>query len=498
MTVISERPGSGVVRIISQEEERAEPRIRIGLLAEGKNEAVYGLLKRLREDMPYFRNVRLTRSLSAAHYLILHVLSEAWGWKAMRAIKSRPALFLKPILLLHECEATSLAGVVDEALPWPVSYTLFEEIVHNKFAHMTEKLDSLVELPKSLGELGLKKVLVLRFLYSRPNSVLEPVRDRCAKVGYSYPLVRLLFQVRAGVELEHLESLQEATVLSAKLVDRVNVCPHCEHTQINFRELCPHCNSLNINEEATVHHFRCAFVGRESEFARGEKLICPKCHNELRHIGVDYDKPSEVLWCGDCGHNFSDPRLSCFCLACATTFAPEEALVKQISAYTLAQEGYRAAEEGVLPGFGLINILKKELGFYKREVFLDYLQLEVARCKRYRVPSTLSKFELQSIRDSLGETLVIHSRQFRRAFADVVRQTYRKTDLFTDLPNGDILILFLNTSPERTQIAYKRLAERLEKTFRVRVPLRFALYDLTKVEDTQILWERLQDDGGRS
>jgi len=273
-------------------------------------------------------------------------------------------------------------------------------------------------------------------------------------------------------------------------VDRVNLCPRCDHTQINFRESCPKCGSLNIGDEPTIHHFRCAYVGRESEYQRGVKLICPKCSNELRHIGVDYDKPSEVLWCNDCDHNFAEPRLSCFCLVCAHKFSPEDADIRSIYTYSLAEAGLQAAEEGVLPGSGLLSILKKELGFYKNEVFSEYLRIEVARCLRYRFHSTLARFNLSAAHDALEDQLARKTRKFRKEFAEVLIQTYRKSDIFTDLRDGDILIIFTNTDVESSEIAFSRLSDTIHERFEVELELQYELFDLRDDDiDLDEIWE---------
>ncbi len=493
MITNTEKVQEQVTRIVDNEAPLNGSALTVGILSERNGAAVSSLLTGLQRHSSYLRRLHLTQSLTHANFIILHILNEDWGWKALHAIRRRTNHFLKPILLLHEQEAGHLNRVVDAAIPWPPSQTLLTEALQNQFAKIQERIASLPPMPESVGVSGARRIQLLRYLYVRSECAFEPVLDMGARAGYTYPIVRMLFSSAPGVELEQLEQLHDSQLLTTQLVDRVNVCPECQHSHLNFRELCPSCNALDISEEATIHHFRCSYVGRESEFGRDSQLICPKCQYELRHIGVDYDKPAEIIWCNDCGHNFSDPRLSCFCLACAATFAPEDAVVKGINIYALSQEGHHAALEGAIPGHGLISILKKELGFYKNEVFIDYLRVEIARCRRYRVPSTLSKFDLKAVHESLDGSISIQSRQFRKTFAEVLRQTYRKTDLLTDLPNGDILIIFANTTPEQTKIAYRRLAEGLQKAFGVHIKLRFSLYDLLKVSSPEALIERLRN-----
>ncbi len=459
------------------------------LLSEKDKGMVYRFLvgiKDVREELGQFK---CTTDLDAADIILVYARNPDWAWNTVKTLKSQPKYFLKPILLISDKPIDGIAQYVDATATWPAeSIELMDKV--SKLQQTVNRLRGLDDLPESMGETGIRKVLTLRYLYSRPSFVLQPNRNFQASVGYSYPLIQVLFAVEPGKEVKFIQSLEEEQLLTARLVDKINVCPHCEHTQINFRELCPNCNSLNINEESAIHHYRCAYVGRESEFRRVGKLTCPKCTHELRHIGVDYDKPAEVLWCNDCGHNFADPVLSCFCLVCGNTFAPEDAFIKQINACSLSQEGYRAAEEGALPGYGLINILKKELGFYKKEVFLEYLRLEASRCRRYGYHSTFAKMNLTSATEVVQKDMLKFSRKFRSDFASLVNGTFRTTDLLTDLTNGEVLIIFTNTEREAAKIAFSRLNTNLNSLLKEEVDLEYNLLDLrSEGEHLDTIWE---------
>ncbi len=427
-----------------------------------------------------------------ADVILIHTNTDAWGWEAVKAIRTKPEHFLKTCLLLTQKHLAATADIVDQVLYWPLSPAVFFEAL-GKVAQFNEKLARLAEIPNSIGMLGLRKVLLLRYLYTRDPCVLLARRNFQSAAGYTYPLMQLLFNVEAGQEFNIIQSLEESQLLTSKLIDRVHICPFCEHAQINFRELCPNCNALNIGEETTIHHFRCAYVGKESEFKQDLELSCPKCSRTLEHIGVDYDKPAEVLWCNDCKHNFADPKLSCFCLACGKSFDPEDAFVRQIGDLTLTLEGFRAAEDGLLPGHGVISILKKELGFYKKEVFVEYLNLEASRCQRYKYHSTLARLNLKPLDEALGHKDIKNSRRLRNELSTIVNQTFRTTDLFTDLSSGEILIIFTNTDCGRTKVAFERLGESLSKLLNTRLNIEFKLLDLAR-EDTDLakFWESLR------
>ncbi len=462
------------------------------LLSETENDVLYLFVKKLISESPTLANLTITTILPEAEFIILNANTEQWVWQTLHDLRSESEHFLTPLLVIGETEWESLSDVTDAVLSSPVRQNDMVEIF-GQLSQIQNRLRQLEALPKSIGQSSKNRLLLLRYFFSRDPQLLSPQRNYRAKAGYTYPLVQLLLNTRAGEEISFLASVHEAQLLNAKLVDKVNICPHCDHTQINFREICPKCASLNINEETTIHHFRCAYIGRESEYKLGMKLICPKCSKELRHIGVDYDKPSEVMWCQDCNHNFSEPALSCFCLVCAAVFGPEEAQIRPIQEFVISETGYRAAEEGVLPGSGVLGILKKELGFYKNEVFAEYLRLEIARCTRYKTPSTLARFNLSAANEALAEKQLKNSRKFKKDFAAIIGQTFRTSDMFTDLSGGDILIIFTHTDTASTQIAFKRLAENIHKRFNVELKLKYEVFDLSSTAtNLDNIWETLK------
>ncbi|MCG8607210.1 hypothetical protein MJD09_19775, partial [bacterium] len=426
---------------------------------------------------PEVEDFVLTGELGAADLVLMHANTDDWAEQNLIRVRAQLSSFLKPILIVSETTSARMQSLVDAVVKWPALETTFVKKIRN-LHRVVERLESLPDLPESLGDVGLKKILLLRYLYSRDPYTLRPLRNFHASVGYCFPLVQVLFDAQEGQAVAFLENLEEAQLLTTKLVDKVNVCPRCSHSQINFRELCPTCRSLNISEESTIHHFRCAHVGRETEYRRGFKFNCPKCSRELRHIGVDYDKPAEVMWCNDCNHNFSDPLLSCFCLVCGNSCSPEDVFLKQINEYSLSLDGFRAAEEGVMPGFGLISILKRELGFYKYEVFIEYLRLEIFRCRRYEYPSTLARFSFKDLDGGTSRNEMLRSRKLKKEFAALIKGTFRSTDLLTDLQDGQIFIIFTNTDYDSTQIAFKRLDESMKSLLQDRFNLKYELIDL--------------------
>ncbi len=111
-----------------------------------------------------------------------------------------------------------------------------------------------------------------------------------------------------------------------ELVCVAHVCPECFDKTMIYHETCPKCSSVDISEHNMIHHFRCANISPEKSYMKAGKLICPKCTRELKHIGVDYDRPTTSYHCNKCSINFSEARVICECENCLKK-TPVESLV---------------------------------------------------------------------------------------------------------------------------------------------------------------------------
>jgi GGDEF domain-containing protein len=219
-------------------------------------------------------------------------------------------------------------------------------------------------------------------------------------------------------------------------------------------------------------------VGREKDFREGSALRCPKCRRELRHIGMDYDKPSEDLWCDDCAANFSEPSISCSCLNCGNTFPPERAISRQIKEFSLTQEGTRAAEEGMLPSYGLMDILREGVGLYKFEVFKEFFRLEVLRCRRYEISSTLLHLVIEGFDDFIEQEGINQAKNLRKELSYLFDATFRKTDIVTQLEGDENLIIFTHTDVDGVKRAVERLQDGMRNIFKKEINLKDSIWSL--------------------
>jgi len=84
----------------------------------------------------------------------------------------------------------------------------------------------------------------------------------------------------------------------------------------------------------------------EENFGKANKLVCPKCREELKKLDVDYRKAGMWCTCKDCSKSFDIPTSAQFCRGCHVNFTFEEAVIKDVYAYGLREEVKEEASMG--------------------------------------------------------------------------------------------------------------------------------------------------------
>lgn len=162
-----------------------------------------------------------------------------------------------------------------------------------------------------------------RHCLSRSSRLPEMEIVKGSPFGYLHPILYVMLK---GLELSPTVFLGARTKLIdefnymdlEELVAIVHVCPKCFDKGLIYHETCPKCGSIDIAEQNMLHHFRCANISPEHTYMKSGSLICPKCSRELRHIGVDYDRPTTTYNCNKCSINFSNAKMVCECESCLT------------------------------------------------------------------------------------------------------------------------------------------------------------------------------------
>ncbi len=175
------------------------------------------------------------------------------------------------------------------------------------------------------------QMLLSKFL-SGEIKKLEPVFD--SEIGYRYPVVETIVGEASQVE-PFLNKLYEAGVLEKELYDKIIFCPKCSSANVSTRYCCPFCKSFDIQKSSLIEHVKCGYMDLEANFLNGGKYVCPKCHEELRTVDVDYRKAGIWCTCNACKKSFDIPVPSHFCRNCRETSTFEEVPIKDVYSYTL-------------------------------------------------------------------------------------------------------------------------------------------------------------------
>lgn len=179
--------------------------------------------------------------------------------------------------------------------------------------------------------------------YQQGSTLIAPVFDP----------VTLRFIHPIGAEQARAWDLDEKVTKIA--LDEVMVCPDCGSLP-TFRMGCSQCGSAGSEHESLIHHYACAHIGPESDFRRGQELICPKCRLTQMVIGADFEVVSGGCRCVDCGAVSSEQELIGHCLSCQYRFPARDAAVESLTGYSVPM--HKAGESQSALG-GHSRILRK-------------------------------------------------------------------------------------------------------------------------------------------
>ena len=215
------------------------------------------------------------------------------------------------------------------------------------------------------------------------------------------------------------------------LVDRVNLCPQCGDYRLNIREVCPVCGSPDIRKEKTIQHFSCAHVAPESDFIEDDRYICPKCRKPLKHIGVDYAKPGEVVVCGHCREISAEPETSCLSLACGLVLTPAALHQFPVYRYRLSPKGLEAALHGLHGRSTLSEVLKSFLNIYNYDFFCKFVQLELKRALRYQHSFSLIRLAIANTPELEASLGLKGKMELVRELETILGTSLRETDMIS-------------------------------------------------------------------
>jgi len=295
---------------------------------------------------------------------------------------------------------------------------------------------------------------LLRYLLSRDKS-LKPIPTHLSLTGYSYPFLEASIEQNQYGEINSIFDVAvERGFLTPTFVDTVHLCSKCHSGFINYREICPKCQTRNLTQQHSIHHFVCGYVGPEADFYQDNKLVCPKCSRQLRHIGVDYDKPSVVIECEN-GHVFQEPEMETFCLRCHDVNSLDSILDYQVNEYTISNTGIGIAKSGNAKQEQPAEIQ----GIITYPLFKALIRLEGERQKITNSSISVSYVNFMFSTPTMKKQL----NNYKEFIIDIImlfRNLIQPTDIIT-IPVEDIILVF---SPEsNAKDTKKRLGQTLDQ-----------------------------------
>jgi hypothetical protein len=376
----------------------------------------------------------------------LHVLKKIRG-------HLNPELYLKPVFLLRGNEKSdSLVNNLTDG----VIYSLDQiRLVIPVMEQIYLKVADL-SFTRSLSFEAQMIDKILNMMYSRGKTILEPMPYFNSGIGYTYPEASINFGYRDEWQvLDILELAEKEGLFAGEYQDRIYLCNNCSGGFLSYREVCPHCASTNATSEDLIHHFPCAFIGPISDFKNeiDNQLNCPKCNKMLRHIGVDYDKPSIIYTCGKCNSKFQDISVRAKCMACTKDTDVQYLIPRDIKTYRITKKGETSALTGYI---STTKDIEEFIGTVKLETFKTMIKYEIERLKQTDYSSNIAGIYLKNAGELYSMIGASSQRALLRDLVEIIRRNIRSSDLIS-FQNVNIVLVSLNEIP--TKVADNILKE---------------------------------------
>ena len=205
---------------------------------------------------------------------------------------------------------------------------------------LLKRMAEMPPIPQGADRHGL---LALALAYTR-NVALEAKWAADARTMLRYPLLLGIPDPRPI-----LEDLAGSGLLRRRFFELLFVCGQCASSRMMIREVCVKCRSSNIDARPLLHHYSCGFQGAQSLFQTGDGYHCPKCERQLRHYGVDYDKPGTAFECQACREVMSEPDACFVCTDCGSNQPSDGTARLSWCHYEITADGVAAVRTGQLP-----------------------------------------------------------------------------------------------------------------------------------------------------
>ncbi|MEO0392153.1 MAG: hypothetical protein AAF213_02775, partial [Pseudomonadota bacterium] len=328
--------------------------------------------------------------------------------------------------------------------------------------HITMALGKLTALRNRLetippvGEDQREKFLPLAMAYSRDTILQAKFAPNKAHVT-SYPALTGI-----PISAETLTSLANDGLLTPRFFQRVHECSHCQSARLIAQEECEACHSSNIEPVPVIHHYSCGHQGLRPQFVQGDKLICPKCNDRLRHYGVDYDVSGELTHCHDCGHQSGDVEVGFVCMDCGGHTPAKDSVTRDINHYELTADGVQAVLSGALPG--LLGQDGEPARIISVEEFDRLVILEQRRTRRSNSPHVVMRVMLQASAERAQELGLASLNSLYAQASNVIAERLRDSDLVA-WRGSRIYLLMPDTPADNAPVVVNKLGSALNDLF---------------------------------
>jgi hypothetical protein len=177
-----------------------------------------------------------------------------------------------------------------------------------------------------------KAMKLIQEIMSGKISEVKPSTNPATKEGFGYPQAESILESTTSEVVATLEFMANEDILERNLHQNILFCPRCQSPNLKPGLGCPKCGSGNIAKGRILEHLACRNNSLEEDYGTNGKYICPKCRQELRFLGTDYQSLGINYKCRECGGISKDAAFNMQCLQCSRLFPEGEA--KEIVLYS--------------------------------------------------------------------------------------------------------------------------------------------------------------------
>lgn len=399
------------------------------------------------------------------------------GYEVSKRLIDGQAVSTIPIIMLtaHQSQGDKLKALmmgIDDYITKPFD---FEELVariesvlrRSRRQGVQKNIAGSSKVLPSLNPEDQKRLKLIREMINSKVSRLDPIYNVLTQTGYTYPLAAKVLELKDGSEINDLDLLVERQCLQREFFDKILLCPFCKNYNLNIREVCPACKSPHLKIKDMIHHYRCAYTGIEDEFKEGIQYVCPKCHRELRNIGVDYDKPGQNYFCEACKNLSTSAETRGQCRACDQIFEIENSLRQVIYSYHLSPRAKEVIEKGAfLDQVAEETWIDQEVDVYNLRYLRSLLSQEIKQAEHFTRPLSLLMLSVenyQGFKQQRGDVVAV---KLMKDLTQTLKESLRDIDIPARFQENSLVVMMTELAQKSVIEIAKAIQEKITKNLK--------------------------------